>query len=72
MGGDVVKKGQRTLLIGLYFSLVFLGLFGILFGTQVSSNAEPMDQMYIIELEDDPGVPLASGLTACEVCNPPG
>jgi len=53
-----MKKGQTILFLGLYFTFVLAGLFAVLFGTQVSVNANPANQSYILDLQDNQ-VPLA-------------
>jgi len=57
-----MKKGQTILFLGLYFTFVLAGLFGILFGTQVSIDENPRDQAYILDIPDDSGVPLAGAI----------
>jgi|GEM_PF-7131258 len=52
-----MKKGQTILFLGLYFTLVLTGLFGILFGTQVSIDAEPTDHPSIMSIPEST-VPL--------------
>jgi len=54
-----MKKSQTILFLGLYFSLVLMGLFGILFGTQVSSDADSIDHLFIMEIPEDSEVPLS-------------
>ena len=66
-----MKNYPRILLMASYIAFLLLAIYGVLFGLQGSSNVEPINQLHIVELEDDPGVPLASGFTLCEVCNPP-
>ena len=66
-----MKMNPRFLLMASYIAFLLLGIYGVFFGQQGASDVEPIDPLYIIEIEDNPGVPLASGITVCEICNPP-